>query len=162
MRTTKTLPENASLLGPGRLADSRGNVRDALSRNDFIVRLNLSKRPSRSLGFVCNRLPHFQKCTDPGIPSLIPDCKRCRRADFISRCAKTGLKSKNPARKRSVLLGLIAASLPLPQQPAPRSLEQPEAVLQLWRLDLISGLKLPGDQLVETRWRAAILTVARG
>ena len=36
------------------------------------------------------------------------------------------------------------------------------AVLQLRRLDLISGLKLPGDQFVETRWRRVMLNVARG
>jgi hypothetical protein len=33
--------------------------------------------------------------------------------------------------------------------------------LQLWRLDLISGLKLPGDQLVETRWRGVIWICCR-
>src|SRR6476619_6707627 len=32
-------------------------------------------------------------------------------------------------------------------------------MLQLWRLDLISGLKLAEDQLVETRWGGAILVL---
>jgi Tn3 transposase DDE domain len=58
-----------------------------------------------------SRLLNFPKCEEPSIPSRIPAYKRDWRGDFIERAAKTRLKSKDSARRRSSLLDLIAASL---------------------------------------------------
>jgi hypothetical protein len=94
--------------------DKYGENRTEASLYDARARVNRRcglKRPSRSSGFVRNRLLNFPKRTEPAISSLLPGYKRGWKGHFIERSAKSRLKSENSARRRSGLLGLIAASL---------------------------------------------------
>src|SRR5438128_21061 len=75
------------------------------------------KCPLRPPGSVRNRLLNSPNAQNPRVPAFWLATNEAEGVYFIQGSGKTRRKSDHSARSRSGLLGLIAASLPLPLLP---------------------------------------------